>query len=374
MSLIFLKIDDTVYFANGLVYSKNPKTQINSPIESTIASIKVTEGQEVKKGDTLVILKNAKVTSEYNIFNLEIEAAKNKIIILKKIVSKAQEEKELYLRQIQIKSDMFDVSKLSLKKEVLNWKEKNILAEKDYMLTKSKYKADSILYSKGVISRIEFERQQKVVLENKKKNSEIKFTYAKKKYEQENLFNEKLESRKKIEKQILDLDRDIDSYKLEMAKLEIDIKNSLFNLDYITEEKNKLIIRSPGDGTISFLFNTRQNRKLIEAGTPLVVISPAKEEFYAKINLGEENLLYIKKGQKVQLKFDAYNYYKYGGIQGSIRYVSPSKIDGDFYCIVDFDTRNSNIHLKADYIIRGDIIINSLRSYEYIFKKVFEKI
>jgi multidrug resistance efflux pump len=46
--------------------------------------------------------------------------------------------------------------------------------------------------------------------------------------------------------------------------------------------------------------------------------------------LKEEDLAYVEKGQEINLKLDAYNYYRYGAIKGKITYVSPSDVDKTF--------------------------------------------
>ncbi|CAL2089857.1 HlyD family secretion protein [Tenacibaculum sp. 190524A02b] len=372
--LFFLNVDDTVYFNNGLVYSKNPKTQINSPVSGTITTIKIREGQEVKKGDTLLVLQNKEVISNYYISYVEKETTEQDISYLKEAIIKANKEKSIYEKQRQVKSKMFHLKRLNLQQELIDWSEKINLAAKSYTIAKSKFKTDSILYTKGVISRINFEKEHKKLLSEKQSFIGAKSIVQKKKYELENLVNKEFETEKNIETKLLNLDKTIAFNKLNIEKLNLNKKKIQYNQEYIKEKKDKLFICAPTNGSISFIYNTKQNLQEIEKGIPLVTISPKEETFYAKINVAEQDILYLKKGQKVQLNFNAYNYYKYGGIQGKINYISPTKQKGNFYCIVDFNKMNSNIQLKTDYSIKGTIVVGHLKTYEYIFKKVFSKL
>jgi hypothetical protein len=85
-------------------------------------------------------------------------------------------------------------------------------------------------------------------------------------------------------------------------------------------------------------------------------------------------LAYVKKGQDINLKLDAYNYYRYGAVKGKITYVSPSDVNQTFYCLARIDSYNPNIDLKAGYKLKGEIIVEKMVLYQYIMKKLFDKI
>jgi hypothetical protein len=74
------------------------------------------------------------------------------------------------------------------------------------------------------------------------------------------------------------------------------------------------------------------------------------------------------------MKLDAFNYYKFGAIKGKISYVSPSDVDKTYYCLANMEKYNPNIKLKAGYVLKGEIIIEKMLLYEYIIKKLFNKI
>jgi hypothetical protein len=82
----------------------------------------------------------------------------------------------------------------------------------------------------------------------------------------------------------------------------------------------------------------------------------------------------VKKEQQINLKLDAYNYYRYGAINGNITYVSPSDVDKTFYCLANIRKYNPNINLKAGYQLKGEVIIERMQLYQYIIKKLFNKI
>ncbi|GHU79119.1 hypothetical protein FACS1894145_2570 [Bacteroidia bacterium] len=48
-------------------------------------------------------------------------------------------------------------------------------------------------------------------------------------------------------------------------------------------------------------------------------------------------------------------------------------MDKNFYCIATLNQYNSNIRLKAGYTFKGEIIIDEMKLYQYIIKKLFNK-
>ncbi|HPJ09905.1 MAG TPA: HlyD family efflux transporter periplasmic adaptor subunit, partial [Flavobacterium sp.] len=173
---------------------------------------------------------------------------------------------------------------------------------------------------------------------------------------------------------IIDVDNQIHNYERDIVELQMQIKDGQSNLGYVADEMQKLVVVSPIDGTVSNLFNARQNTQIVNKGDLLTIIAPKKEKFYAKVILKEEDLAYVEKGQEINLKLDAYNYYRYGAIKGKITYVSPSDVDKTFYCLANIDKYNPSINLKAGYMLKGEVIIERMQLFQYIMKKLFNKI
>ncbi len=372
--VIFLKIYDSVSFREGFIYSDNPKIIINAPNEVKILSINVREGSNVSKGDTLLILENKKIISDYHVSNLEIETLENEVIILKNLIERAQEKRESFNVLIKIQSDIYQTDINRVKQEIETLNSKIELSKQQTELISNNYKTDSLLYSKGAISRIEFEKQKNIAIENTKSISEIEASLHKKLNELRNISNRHYEKNNILQRNIIDIENQITLYKKDMLGINSKISSKKYNLDPVTEELNRLFIISPINGTISKLFNTRQELKIIAKGELLVTIAPLFENYYAKITLPEKDIIYVKKGQNVNLKVDAYNYYKYGIISGSVSYVSPSDIEDNFYCLVDIKNYHKKIELKAGYKFKGEIIVEELKLYQYIFKMLFNKL
>lgn len=373
--LIFaLRLNDTVSFKDGQIYSDTPQIKINTPNDVKVLKVAVKEGQQVRKGDTLFVLDNKKTQSDYNVLSTDLASKQNKVKIFKKLISNTIERKNALTRLLSIQAGIYktDRSKAAAEIEALN--NKLSLSSQQTNILTDKYKTDSLLYAKGAISRYEMTDTKNRNLDVKKIQVDNKSVYNVKSFDYQNLYNNYKRSRNDLERSIIDVDNELQSYQRDLVELETEIQDGKYTMNYMSDELNKLVVISPVDGTISNLYNSRQNLEILAKGDLLGIIAPKKENFYAKVTLNEKDLAYVKNGQEINLKLDAYNYYRFGAIKGKITYVSPSDVDRTFYCLAVIKKYNPNITLKAGYKLKGEVIIERMQLYQYIIKKLFNKI
>ena len=107
----------------------------------------------------------------------------------------------------------------------------------------------------------------------------------------------------------------------------------------------------------------------------LISILPAKNNFYAKVIIPQKDIWQIKVGQAVNLKIDAYYYYKHGITKGKISYISERINDNsEFYVLVNFNKNITLPQFRSGYSIKSEIIIERMRLWQFIFKKIFRKV
>lgn len=373
--LIFtIKMNDTVSFKEGQIFSDTPQLKINAPNEAKVIKVLVKEGQEIKKGDTLFLLENKKTKSDFEILNIGVAGMKHKINIIHKLIQNTRNRKNSLKQLLHIQSNIYQTDRKKAEQEISSLNNKINLSSQQSSILTDKFQTDSVLYAKGAISRYELTETKNRNLDDKKGQIDITSTYEVKNYDFENLSNNYQKTNNDLLRNIIDVENQIHNYQQDIVELETLIKDGKSNLIYITDELGKLLVVSPIDGTISNLFNSRQNLEIVNKGEILTIIAPKKEAFYAKVILDEKDLAYIKKGQEINLKLDAYNYYRFGAVKGKITYVSPSDVDKTFYCLATIKKYNSNINLKAGYKLKGEVIIEKMKLYQYIMKKLFNKI
>lgn len=373
--LIFtIKMNDTVSFKEGQIFSDTPQLKINAPNEVKVLKVRVKEGQEVQKGDTLFVLENKKTKSDYDILNTNVSGMKNKINIINKLIFNTINRKNSLKQLLEIQLKIYKTDRKKAEQEISSLNTKINLSSQQTSILTNKFQTDSLLYTKGAISRYEMTETKNRNLDDQKGQLDIQSNYDVKNYDFENLSNNYQKTNNDLRRNIIDVENQIHNYLRDIVELQTQIKDGKSNLTYISDELGKLLVVSPIEGTVSNLYNARQNLEIINKGDILTIIAPKKEAFYAKVILDEKDLAYIRKGQEINLKLDAYNYYRFGAIKGTITYVSPSDVDQTFYCLANIKKYNPNINLKAGYKLKGEVIIEKMKLYQYIIKKLFNKI
>lgn len=373
--LIFtIKMNDTVSFKEGQIFSDTPQLKINAPNEVKVLKVRVKEGQEVQKGDTLFVLENKKTKSDYDILNTNVSGMKNKINIINKLIFNTINRKNSLKQLLEIQSKIYKTDRKKAEQEISSLNTKIYLSSQQTSILTNKFQTDSLLYTKGAISRYEMTETKNRNLDDQKGQLDIQSNYDVKNYDFENLSNNYQKTNNDLRRNIIDVENQIHNYLRDIVELQTQIKDGKSNLTYISDELGKLLVVSPIEGTVSNLYNARQNLEIINKGDILTIIAPKREAFYAKVILDEKDLAYIRKGQEINLKLDAYNYYRFGAIKGTITYVSPSDVDQTFYCLANIKKYNPNINLKAGYKLKGEVIIEKMKLYQYIIKKLFNKI
>jgi hemolysin D len=89
------------------------------------------------------------------------------------------------------------------------------------------------------------------------------------------------------------------------------------------DKENFLRIVAPVDGVITDVTSTQPGDK-IQANAPLGGIAPKDAKPVLKIEIAEHDRGFLREGQAVQLKFNAFPYQRYGLIRGTLQFISPA--------------------------------------------------
>jgi hemolysin D len=89
------------------------------------------------------------------------------------------------------------------------------------------------------------------------------------------------------------------------------------------DKDNFLLILAPVSGVITDVTSTQPGDK-IQANTPLGGIAPKDARPVLKIEIAEHDRAFLREGQAVKLKFNAFPYQRYGLIEGTLAFISPA--------------------------------------------------
>jgi len=330
----FTEIDEVVKGEGKVIPSS--QTKILQHFEGGIISeILVKEGDTVKKGDILYRIKNKYFMADIRSQELELFGLKAKAMRLEALIEDKelvfpdefvfnmrdimQNELQIYNEEIANKNRLIGIAKnqlqqKKLKLEELKTKSYNIEIELD--LANQNMKIQDALLKKNVISRknylSELSKKQKYVTEIQELRSTIPIV------KQE--IEESEKKFKNVNSEILSKNlKQLSEVKLDIKQIEEKYKASL------DREQRKFII-SPVNGVVNKLyFNTLEG--IIKPGDNIAEITPIEDALIIEAKIKTSDRARIWSGQKVSIEITAYDFSKYGLLDGEIISISPDSTE-----------------------------------------------
>lgn len=103
----------------------------------------------------------------------------------------------------------------------------------------------------------------------------------------------------------------------ELGELERKISSLSEDLGRATDQESRAVIRSPIDGVVKNL-RYQSEGNVVKAGEPVMEVVPLNEELVIEVTLNPADRGYVQIGQLAQVKISAYDYFRYGGLQGKV--------------------------------------------------------
>ncbi len=317
-----------ILYSTIILTTQNPPVNLVAKVSGKIDKLFVKDNQPVKKGDLIALLETAanykhvleaQAISKNMMDDLETGniSASDSILELGEMQSYfAGFLKEYRDYSSFLSLDYFRKKTEAVKQELkkydtyyLRLEEQSKVQERDYELASRQFKRDSLLFVQDVISRSDFEKSESGMLQ---KAFSLKET-------QTSLASAKIQV-SKLSQQILDLELE---YNKEKEQKLSQLNETYDRLKAETEIwKQKYLLISPVDGTISFTKFWNENQQVTEGENVFTIIPERPGEILGKINLPVEGAGKVKKGQKVNIKFANYPFMEYGMVRGEISSIS----------------------------------------------------
>lgn len=147
----------------------------------------------------------------------------------------------------------------------------------------------------------------------------------------------------------------------------------------IEDRVTRTSVRSPVDGTVKqLLINTIGG--VVKPGMDILEIVPADKNIIIETKIKPSDIAFIYPGQKAVLKFTAYDYAIYGGLEGEVNHVSADTITDDkgeeFYLVRVKSEKNylgteeNNKQIIIGMTAQVDIITGKKTVMQYIMKPI----
>lgn len=333
---------DIVAVANGKISTEGSTKIIQPAVSGVVTNINVHEGQRVKKGETLLALDKTTAEKDVTTANQSLNAARVERDILRRLAVGGNTD------EIINNADLPDETKAMLRQ----------FTSSQTALSAARQQAVN-----GTISnhqqQLQFNQQAKNQLETNAQNLKNRKAEIEKQ-----LSNANPVDRLRLQNELSNIDQRItsaDSAVLgqnqqllqsqsaltqaqNQSQTQIAETNSAFNNQIITAEKriieleNNLVkakqilaqttITAPVDGTVLSL-TVKTIGGVVNAGQQLAQIVPEKAPLYIDAVLDNQDIGFVKPGQRVVVKVATYPFQRYGYLEGTVENISPDAIQDD---------------------------------------------
>lgn len=370
--LLFLKTNVTVPFTKGEIIAATPQTDYKAPFEARLSLVKIKPGEKITKGDTLIILHNENNNVLYAKEKAEAERLQQLLVSVNNLLGTVDNK----AGSLQVETGISGSDKLLQEKNIYN---AVTALETQYELQRQKLasalernRADSILYYKEMISKMEYNAGKDITADIreslaateamlKKQMAEIDANNNNFKKTTQNLAVRKIQTQQEL--QTLLQQKSDTEYRLLQSKETLALLEHNISSQYIVAAVS---------GTVNFIFNSTQSSNIIGKDQLLVSISPDAGSYYAKAFIAEKDISYLRDSMVAHIQPYAYPNLEQGILNGQVSYISDRKENDTFYALIQLNNSDA-FALRPGYSIEGEIVTEKLPLYKYFIRKLFNK-
>lgn len=176
-------------------------------------------------------------------------------------------------------------------------------------------------------------------------------------------------------------------YKSEVSELRTEAQTELITTEARLRSSNSELddntVRSPVEGIVQSIPTTNEG-SVIQPGGMVAIIVPITSTAIMETKLSPRDIGFIKLGEKARIKVDAFDYSRYGSLEGVVEKISPTT-DADERGGVYYKVRISiaqpfyfedpeQFKLMPGMTGEADIVTGKKTVFEYLWKPVFTNI
>ncbi|QSZ41138.1 HlyD family type I secretion periplasmic adaptor subunit [Sulfurimonas aquatica] len=381
---------DEIARGDGEIIPSGENQLIQNLEGGIVEEILVSEGQDVKKGQILIRIDNQKSKSSFSSNAIKADALQAKIARLRaesmgepfdvdksleeKIPDIVENEKSLYkTNQHQLDSKLSGLEeKLSQRRQELSeaqselehLKSSNQMIQTEVRMTKP-------MVAKGVRSKIDF-----LKLQREANDIESKYQSVKK-------------SIPRLNSAIKEVQNSIDEAKYMFmgdAKIKrneaiAELRSLRENSTALQDQVSRTIVKSPMNGIIQRLF-VHTVGGVIKPGEDIMEIVPSDQNLLVEVKIKPADIAFIYFSQKAIVKFSAYDFAIYGGLDGKVVFIGADtekdEKDNVFYKVriqtdKNYLSRNGEkLRIIPGMTVSVDIITGQKSVLDYILKPILK--
>lgn len=385
-----LAVLDEVSKSRGQVIPLGHKQIIQSKSGGMVQSVDVTEGDFVKKGQPLVHFVSIDSQSLFDELQAKEANLQMKLLRYESIIN----DTPLKLEQFSNKYPDLTNSHLIAYEKIKN--QQNVIVEVSKSeISKINAEIDSLQNELPVIKKQLSSSKKILSMMNSVNNNAISKVKI---YEEEEKIASYLREFKAINGKLIVLEKTLDNLNRQLEKKEIDmlLEFSEKRTDVQTElisikaklrssssDVNNNVIKAPIDGVIQSI-PTTSSGGVISPGGMVAIIVPTTKEGLIETRLSPKDIGFVNVGDKARIKVDAFDYSRYGVLDGIVTNISPTtdtdEKNGVYYKVKIsikkpyFMDESFGFRLIPGMTVEADIVTGEKTIFEYIWKPVFVNI
>ena len=386
---------DIVAVANGKISTEGSTKIIQPAISGVVTNINVHEGQRVKKGETLLALDKTTAEKDVATTNQSLNTARVERDILRRLAVGGNTD------DIINNADLPDEAKAMLRQ----------FASSQTALSAARQQA-----ANGTISnyqqQLQFNQQAKNQLETNAQNLKNRKAEIEKRLPNANPVDKlRLQNElSNIDQRITSADSAVLGQNQQLLQSQSALTqaqnqsqtqtaetNSAFNNQIIAAEKRiielennlvkakqalaQTIITAPVDGTVLSL-TVKTIGGVVNAGQQLAQIVPEKVPLYVDAALDNQDIGFVKPGQRVVVKVATYPFQRYGYLEGTVENISPDAIQDDKKGLIykakiklndDKSSKQNQLKLLPGMSVSAEITTGRRRIIEFFLDPLITK-
>jgi len=264
---------------------------IQAPRQATISRVEVEEGQPVKAGEDLFVLRSDEIRgwdTQFRTLNEDLRAKEESL----------KQYETAYIAQLEIKK-----AEIEQAKSEVQFRENHAKTSRELVTRMEK------LARQGGESEIDL-----IKLKLDLAGSQKDLSVAQRTLQQGTLDRERMET--EHARQRGEQRSEIEKLKMRTGALQTDLEST---------HQNLLMVRSPYEGVVISM-DQRTVGSFVQQGQVLCQLAPKDAKPRARMTLTEAGLPKLAVAQRIRYFFEAFPYQRYGAVTGKLDWISPSTV------------------------------------------------
>lgn len=367
------------------------QAQIIQNLEGGIISeIMVDEGDVVEKGQILIKIDDTKFSSSFEenqLRYLELKAKSMRLLAEAKglplnigeaakkempeliehetslyLTNKKQQQRSINILEEQVKQRQNELSEATAKKNHL---------ERNYQMIAKEVEITKPLVDTGLVSQVEFLQLSRQANAVKGDLDAVTLSIPR-------IRSTITEAQNKIERTRLEFQN---SAKEKLNEVTAEMSRIRESGTALEDRVKRALVRSPVKGIVNrLLINTVGG--VVRPGMDIIEIIPMQDNLLIETKIKPSDIAYLYPGQKAIVKFTAYDFAIYGGLEGKLTHISADTIVDDkgnnFYLVriktdVNYLEKDGKQHdILVGMVANVDIITGKKSVMDYILKPILK--